>query len=225
MIDGMVIGQLAASTGLSVRTLRLQRAVLRAVARSTDPKELERMTDLTTLTAEERRRILDDYLDAVFGEHASPIADRLRMGAPELPEAPTADQVASWVELTELLRNPDYVQVSRQMAERARAEGSEPDDAHHAVQAVGQYAGAAVRGGIDPRSREALAVIERVEAMTPGDDADRAQLADRIAVFADRRVLRYWTLVGIVNGWTHNPVPEDAGDAWQWYAHALRAHA
>ncbi len=55
-----------------IRTLRLQRAVLRAVARSTDPKELERMTNLTTLTGEERRRILEEYLDAVFGDEASP---------------------------------------------------------------------------------------------------------------------------------------------------------
>lgn len=35
-----------------IRTLRLQRAVLRAVAHSTDPEELERMTDLTTLTGD-----------------------------------------------------------------------------------------------------------------------------------------------------------------------------
>ena len=31
-----------------IRTLRLQRAVLGTVARSTDPRELERMTDLAT---------------------------------------------------------------------------------------------------------------------------------------------------------------------------------
>jgi len=88
-----------------IRTLRVQRAVLRAVARSTDPRELERMTDLITLTADERRRIVDDYLDAVFGDAGSAVADKLRMGAPQLPEDPTADQVAAWVELAELLRS------------------------------------------------------------------------------------------------------------------------
>jgi hypothetical protein len=90
--------------------------VLRAVARSTDPEKLERMTDLTTLTAEERRGILEDYLDAVFRDQPSPAVDRLRMGAPELPEDPTADQVAAWVELAELLRDPDYVAAGRRMA-------------------------------------------------------------------------------------------------------------
>jgi len=208
-----------------IRTLRLQRAVLGAVVRSTDPKELERMIDLTTLTAEERRRILDDYLDAVFGDHASPAADRLRMGAPELPDDPTADQVAAWVELAELLRDPDYVEAGRRMAERARLEGFEPDGAHFAIEAVGEHAGAAVRAGVDPSSPEALAVIESVEATTPGGGRDRAQVAERVGAFTDRRIFRYWTLVGIINGWRQSPMPEGAVDAWEWYAKALRAHA
>ncbi len=184
------------------------------------------MTDLTTLTAEERRRILDGYLDAVFGDHASPVADRLRMGAPELPDDPTADQVAAWVELAELLRDQNYVEAGRRMAERARAEGVEPDGAHFAIEAVGDHAGAALRAGGDPRSPEALAVIERVESMTPGGGGDRARVAERIGAFTDRRVFRYWTLVAIVNGWPlGGPVPEDAVDAWEWYTKALRAHA
>jgi len=208
-----------------IRVLRLQRAVLRAVARSTRPEELERMTDLTTLTVEGRRRILDEYLNAVFGGEPSPVADRLRMGAPELPDDPTADQVAAWVELTALLRDLDYVEASRRMAERARAEGAAPDDGHVAVEAVGEHAGAAVRAGVDPGSPEALAVIERVEALAPADGGDRAQLAERLEAFTDRRVLRYWTLVGIVNGWPQPPATEGSADAWEWYAKALRAHA
>jgi hypothetical protein len=71
------------------------------VATSTNAEELQRMTELTRTTADERRRILDDYLDAVFGDHDSPVADKLRVGAPELPDDPTAEQVAAWVELVE----------------------------------------------------------------------------------------------------------------------------
>lgn len=211
-----------------IQTLRLQRAVLGAIAQSTDPQELERMTDLTTLTADERRRILDDYLDAVFGDHDSAVADKLRVGAPELPEDPTADQVAAWVELAHLLRDPDYIAVSRRMAQRALAEGPEPDAGQFEVgKAVGEHAGSAVRGGVDPRSPEALAVVERLEAMAPGEPEDRAKVAERIEAFTDRRVARYWTLVGIVNGWpqTQTLAPEDLVDAWEWYARALRAHA
>jgi DNA-binding transcriptional MerR regulator len=211
-----------------IRTLTLQRAVLRAVARSTDQEELTRMSDLSTLSAEERRRILDDYLDAVFGDYDNAVAEKLRIGAPELPDDPTSDQVAAWVELAELLRDPDYIAVSRRMAERARAEGPEPDVSQfEAGKAVGEHAGAAVKAGVAPASSEALAVIERIEAMAPGKAEDRAEAADRIDAFTDRRVARYWTLVGIVNGWprTDAPTPDSLVDAWEWYARALRAHA
>jgi DNA-binding transcriptional MerR regulator len=211
-----------------IRSLQLQRAVLRAVTRSTEPEELQRMTDLTTLTADERRRIVDDYLDAVFGDHESEVAARLRMGAPELPEDPTPDQIAAWVELAQLLRDPDFVASSRQMADRARAEGPEPDPARFAVgRAVGEHAGAAVRAGVAPDSAQALAVVERLEAVAPGTPPDRAEASERIAAFTDRRVARYWALVGVVNGWPQDqaPGPDALVDAWEWYARALRAHA
>ncbi len=208
-----------------IRMLRLQRAVLRAIARFTDPKELAHMTDLTTSTAQERRRILEAYLDAVFGDSASPVADRYRQGAPELPDDPTADQLAAWVELVALVRDPDYVQASRGMAERARTEPAEPDDAHFAVDAVVEHAGAAARDGINPRSPEALGVIERVEATAAGGGGSRTQVAERIDAFTDRRVFRYWKLVGIVNGWSESFMSDDGVDAWEWYAKALRAHA
>jgi hypothetical protein len=210
-VHAMTIGQLSARSGLPVRTLRFyaDARVLPEAGRS-----------------DAGYRLFDaDAVAAVFGDHPSPVADRLRLGAPELPDDPTADQVAAWVELAELLRDPDYVEAGRRMAERADAEGAGRDGAHFAVEAVGEHAGAAVRAGVDPSSPEALAVIERVEAMTPGGGGERAQLAERIGAFTDRRVLRYWTLVGIVNGWSRSPVREDAVDAWEWYAKALRAHA
>jgi DNA-binding transcriptional MerR regulator len=208
-----------------IRVMRLQRAVLRAVARSTCPEELERMTDLSTLTAEERRRILEEYLDAVFGEEPSPVADRLRMGAPELPDDPTAEQVIAWVELAELLRDPEYVEASRRMAERARIDGAAPGGSDDTVAAVGEHAGAAVRAGVAPGSPEALAVIEHMEALAGGGGGDRLEQAERLEAFTDRRVFRYWTLVGIVNGWPQPPMTEDSANAWEWYAQALRAHA
>jgi DNA-binding transcriptional MerR regulator len=219
-----------------IRVLRLQRAVLRAFIESadggsadigsTDSEELQRMTELTNLTAHQRRRIVDDYLDAVFGENPSPVADRLAMGIPELPDDPTPEQVAAWVEVAELLRDPDFIATSRRMAERALAEGPEPDMAQFAVgQAVGELAGPAARAGVDPGSPDALAVVERIEAVGPTPPEDRARAADRIDAFSDRRVGRYWTLVGIINGWAPDQAPTDILDTWQWYARALRAHA
>lgn len=222
-----VAAEHASAIDAQIRTLRLQRAVLRAVARSTNPKELERMTDLTTLTAEERRRIVDDYLDAVFGDERGAVAEKMRIGAPELPDDPTADQVAAWVELVELLRDPDYIATSRRMAQRALAEGPAPDPAQFELgKAVGEHAGAAVRAGVAPDSADALSVIERLEAMTPGEPEDRTAAADRIEAFSDRRVARYWALVAIVNDWPDSQTPSSSEmyDAWEWYGRALRAH-
>ncbi len=186
------------------------------------------MTDLTTLTTDERRRIVDDYLEAVFGDDSSGVADKLRIGAPELPEDPSPDQVAAWVELAGLLRDPDYIASSRRMAQRALAEGPEPDVAQFEVgKAVGEHAGAAVRAGVAPESEHALAVVERLEAIAGGPTKDRAEAAERMEAFTDRRVARYWTLVGIVNNWpqAQTPATDDLIDAWEWYARALRAHA
>jgi DNA-binding transcriptional MerR regulator len=211
-----------------IRTLRLQRAVLRAVARSTSNRELELMTDLTTLTAGERRRILDDYLDAAFGEEHNEVAERMRRGAPELPDDPTADQVAAWVEVAELLRDPDFIASRRRMAERALADGPAPDESQFELgKAVGEHAGAAVRAGIEPDSAQGLAVLERVERLGPGEPEDRNAAAERIEAFSDRRVARYWALVAIVNGWSREQQQDPGGmlDAWEWYAGALRAHA
>lgn len=210
-----------------IRTLRLRRAVLRAVAHTTRPEELERMTDLTTLTAEQRRRILEDYLDAVFDDSPHAVDDKLRMGAPELPDDPTPEQLAAWVELAGLLRDPDYVAASRRMAQRARTEGDGLDVADVELgKAVVEHAGAAVRAGTDPASDAARAVVDRLDAQRPGALADRTARAERVEAFTDRRVARYWTLVGIVNGWPERPgpAPEELLDAWEWYGRALRAH-
>lgn len=128
----------ASAIDAQIRTLRLQLAVLRAVARSTEPKELELMTYLTKLTVEERRRILDDYLDAVFDGEPNPVADRLRLGAPDLPDDPSAEQVAAWVELVELLRDPHYIEASRRMVGPGRIEAAEPEGVQLPVEALSE---------------------------------------------------------------------------------------
>lgn len=209
-----------------IALLRVQRSALRAFLRSPDTTELELMTELSTLTAHERRRIVDDYLDAVFGDDASAVADKMRMGVPVLSDDPTPDQVAAWVEVAQLLTDPGFVEASRSMAERAKAEGPEPDVAQFQVgKAVGELAGAAMRAGVDPGSDEARKVVEAIESVGPPSGESRDVVADRIEAFTDRRVARYWTLVGIVNGWDPSPAPADLIDAWEWYAMAVRAHS
>ena len=49
----------------------------------------------------------------------------------------------------------------------------------------------------------------------------RAQLADMVDTFTDRRVERYWQLLAIMNGWPQRG--PSATPAWEWLLAALRA--
>ncbi len=214
----------ASALEAQIHLLRLRRALLVSLTRLTDPKEFTAVFDFTVLSSEARRRVLEDYLEAVFADPASPVAERMRLGAPELPDDPSPEQVAAWVEVAALLSDPDFVAVSRRMAERASAEGETLDPERLAQgRAVVELAGPAQRAGLDPASPEARAIVERVEALGPREDPHVA--AERIEAFTDPRIGRYWALVGIVNGWAPEERPEDVTATWAWYARALRASA
>jgi DNA-binding transcriptional MerR regulator len=103
-----------------LRVLRVRRAVLMAVASGEpDGQELRTMTRLAHISDDERKRIVEDFLDEVLGglEVDPGLEARLRGGLPELPDEPTPDQVEAWVELAELVRDPDFRARIRQMAE------------------------------------------------------------------------------------------------------------
>ncbi len=96
---------------VQIRTLRLRHAVLTAVAeRRSTPKEMDLMHQLARLSEDERRRLIDEFLDAAFGgPHADPaFAGITRSMTPELPDDPEIEQVEAWVELAELSQVPRF---------------------------------------------------------------------------------------------------------------------
>ncbi|GAB3213628.1 MerR family transcriptional regulator [Marinactinospora thermotolerans] len=220
-----------------IRLLRLRRAVLRTVAhRTPSEKDITLMNRLARLSAEERRRIIDDYHDAVFGglELDEEFVARMRSVQVDLPDDPTPEQIDAWVELAELVRDPDYLARVREMAraqERALAAG-EPLAPGRAEQEAAELVVArsrpAVEAGIDPASPAGQQIVAEVAPAIARlyDQADtprwRAELADRFAMGADTRVERYWILLGIVNG---HPPMEPTVPAWEWFIAALRAGA
>lgn len=193
------------------------------------------MHDLARLSAEERRNIVADFVDEVFADlDADPgIAARMRMATPELPDEPTTEQIEAWIELAELVRDPDFRQRIRAMAERSaqeRATGpataGEREKHAGAAEAVAELAGTALADGIDPASARARPVVDElagVFARLHGRDdgpAFRAWLADTLGAFTDHRVERYWTLLGIMNGW---PQRSPCTPAFEWLLAGLRA--
>ncbi|MFG2780375.1 MerR family transcriptional regulator [Streptomyces prunicolor] len=87
---------------VQIRVLQVQRSVLRAVAGyGSDPEEIKHVYRLTQLSDEERRRLIDDFVEGTFGTvDADPAAVAMvRAATPDLPDDPSSEQVAAWVEL------------------------------------------------------------------------------------------------------------------------------
>lgn len=216
---------------VQIRMLQLRRSVLRVVARrGSSPEETRLMHRLTQLSGEERRRLIDDFIEGTFGTvDADPTAVAMvRAATPDLPDDPTSEQVAAWVELAKLVGDEDFRARMRQAAEReaaGRPFGIERDAGVELMEFTRQKVAEATASGIDPRSDRAAPVIDDlvhsfavVFARTP-DTEFRYWMAQQFEEAHDPRVDRYWRLVWIVNGWQAVPnlLPE-----YPWLIQALR---
>ena len=186
------------------------------------------MTDLTTLTADERRRIVDDYVDAVFGNHDSPSPPSCGSARPSCPRTRPPTKSPRGSSSSSCCAIPaTSLPADGWPSAPSRRDPSPKSRSSRSARRSGEHAGTAVRAGIAPDSPEALPVVERLEAMAAGAPNGRAEAAERIEAFTDRRVARYWTLVGIVNNWpqAQTSASDALIEAWEWYARALRAYA
>jgi DNA-binding transcriptional MerR regulator len=198
---------------LHIRQLTLRRAVLRALARNgSRPQEVRRMTAFARASADE-----DD-----------PFAERMRAALPVLPSDPSDAQVDAWIELGALVSDSSFRDRVRSMvAEGQRRRDSGAADAgREAGEMVAARGGDAIARGIAPGSPEGAAIVDELVGQfgaahgRQDDPAYRADLAGRLASFSDRRVERYWQLLGIINGW-----PERASHLapYEWFIAGLRA--
>ncbi|MFE5585861.1 MerR family transcriptional regulator [Kitasatospora sp. NPDC056531] len=216
---------------VQIRTLRLRRAVLLAVAqRSSSPEEMRLMHKLAKLSDAERRRLVHDFIDETFGGlDANPeFVAVLRSTMPELPDEPRPEQVEAWVELGELVQDPDFRAAVRRMAEHQAAERADGDRGglHVALtETVRSVVGGAVAEGIAPSSPCADRALDSLtaafaEAFERPDDVElRRWLLTRLETANDPRAERYWQLLAVINGW---PVQESLREVFEWFTEALR---
>ncbi|WP_055603812.1 MerR family transcriptional regulator [Streptomyces aureus] len=221
----------AEALAVQIGTLRLRRAVLTAVAkRGSTPEETDLMHKLAQLSEDERRRLIGDFLDAVFGglDAVPAFVGVMRSMTPELPDNPEAEQVQAWVELAEMSKDPDFrASVRRtaedQAAEQARSGTTGPR--RDIAATVRDQAGPALTAGIDPASPQADPIVA---ALTdhyahllglPADIELRRRLATRLESVNDPRRERYLQLLAVVNGW---PAPESLAPVFDWSVQALR---
>ncbi|GIG60245.1 MerR family transcriptional regulator [Longispora fulva] len=218
-----------------IATLRLRRAVLRAVAkRGSDPKEMSLMHKLARLSDAERRQMLTDFHDEVFADlDVNPeFAAKLRTTMPELPDDPTPTQVEAWIELAELVGDPDFRTRTRRMAELHAADRESQDHARsyegweQAGMEFSERGVAAADAGVDPTSAEGRAIIDELVGLFvaghggPDTPEFRTWLIEQVEVGSDARVERYWQLIGTINGW---PVWPSRMHGFAWLVAALRA--
>lgn len=207
-----------------MRTLRLRRAVLRAVAKG---GEMELMNELARMTDEERQRILDDFFEDVFGPYELDpgFESHMRSVRIELPDDPSTEQLEAWVELAKLVQDNDFRASIKRMS--ARHEQMRADGENMGAPSQGQMdaftnsvqeARAALDAGIAPDSPQAREIVDRVNAKwaeafgVPNDEHLREKLFLH-QDFADPRAERYWVLIAKINGWP--PVPDTSAErAW-----------
>ncbi|WP_438488656.1 TIGR03086 family metal-binding protein [Streptomyces sp. S186] len=231
----------AAALDAQIAALHAQRAVLRAVAAGgTTARELPQMTRLARLTAGERRRIVADAIDdALTGVPAPSYRGGLLAATPDLPDDPTPEQLAAWIELATLVRDPELRAAWRRLAAySARAApdshtAADTEAAERVAALMHTRAEAAVTDGIAPDSPAAAPVVAELVAAwlptqaavpdPPTEDgpAARARLLEQLETAAEPLVERYWRLLCTVTG---RPAPPRWGAAGAWTAAALRAH-
>lgn len=207
-----------------IRSLRVTRAVLSTVAqRGSTAEEMTLMNRLARLSAAERTRILDDFVDEMFHglDVADPVVrDRMRGITVDLPDEPTPEQVDAWVELAELLQNPAFRARMRRVAEyNVAGPGGGPDPrsggAVSFMRALVASGAAGRERGVAPGSAEGQAVLRELLG-----DADPAAVLERVESITTDEVARYRELLAVVKGGSpagaHRP-------EFAWVVAALRA--
>ncbi|MFE2969620.1 MerR family transcriptional regulator [Streptomyces sp. NPDC059340] len=207
-----------------ISSLKVTRAVLSSVARrGSTAEEMTLMNKLARLSAAERKRIMEEFMEELFHglDSVDPaIRERMRSTAVDLPQEPTPEQVDAWVELAETVQDPEF---RAQMREVVECNAADQDHAAVAGRSVWfpmrllQLGTEARARGIAPESPEAAALLREVLG-----DGDPAAVLERMESASNERLARYRELLSTVKG---AGTPSAHRAEFGWVVAALRAGA
>jgi DNA-binding transcriptional MerR regulator len=207
-----------------IRSLKVTRAVLSSVARrGSTAEEMTLMNKLARLSAAERKRIMEEFVEELFHglDSVDPaIEERMRSIAVDLPEEPTPEQVDAWVELAEMVQDPEFRAQMRKVVEFNAADQDHAAAAGRSVwfpMRMLQLGTEARARGIAPESPEAEAILREVLG-----DGDLAAVLERMESASNERLARYRELVSTVKG---AGTPSAHREEFGWVVAALRAGA
>ncbi|SFG89358.1 DNA-binding transcriptional regulator, MerR family [Streptomyces mirabilis] len=176
-----------------ISSLKVTRAVLSSVARrGSTAEEMTLMNKLARLSAAERKRIMEEFVEELFHglDCVDPaIEERMRSIAVDLPEEPTPEQVDAWVELAEMVQDPEFRAQMRAVVEFNAADQDHAAAAGRSVwfpMRMLQLGTEARARGIAPESPEAAALLREVLG-----DGDAAAVLERMESASNERLARY----------------------------------
>ncbi|MER5435273.1 MerR family transcriptional regulator [Streptomyces sp. NPDC002588] len=205
-----------------IRSLKVTRAVLSSVARrNSSAEEMTLMNKLARLSAAERRRILEEFVEELFHglDGVDPaIRDRMHSIAVDLPDDPTPEQVDAWVELAEMIQDPEFRAHMRQMVEfNSEGQGLSVPPGHSTwlPMRLVQLGGEARARGIAPEAPEAEEIVREVLG-----DGDLTAVLEGMESASNDRLARYRELLSTVKG--GGPAAAHR-EEFAWVVAALRA--
>ncbi|MCX5352134.1 MULTISPECIES: MerR family transcriptional regulator [Streptomyces] len=207
-----------------ISSLKVTRAVLSSVARrGSTAEEMTLMNKLARLSAAERKRIMEEFVEELFHglDSVDPaIQERMRSTAVDLPQDPTPEQVDAWVELAEMVQDPEFRAQMREVVEFNAADGDHAAAAGRSVwfpMRLLRLGTEARARGIAPESPEAAALLREVLG-----DGDPAAVLERMESASNDRLARYRELLSTVKG---AGTPSAHRAEFGWVVAALRAGA
>lgn len=181
------------------------------------------MNKLARLSAAERKRIMEEFVEELFHglDSVDPaIQERMRFTAVDLPEEPTPEQVDAWVELAEMVQDPEFRAQMREVVEFNAADQDHAAAAGRSLwfpMSMLQLGTEARARGIAPESPEAEAILREVLG-----DGDPAAVLARMESASNDRLARYRELLATVKG---AGTPSAHREEFGWVVAALRAGA
>lgn len=210
-----------AALDAQIRFLKVSRAVLSTVSkRGSTTEEAALMNRLARLSAAERVQIIDEFKADMFGhlDIEPGLRNKLRELRVELPDDPTPDQVDAWIELAEMMQDPNFRDRMRaffELSTPAPAQSAPPGARIWWSRQVVNTVAEAGESGMRPTEPAAAELVS-----TMFDDDDLAAVLACLQAGIGAGAERYRRLVARVRGQRSAP---DATEHLQWLATALRA--
>lgn len=206
-------------------------AALRAALRAPDPtqQDLRRLWTVTNLSQAEFRSAIERFYDQVAEGARMDEAWKQQMadvGTPELPEAPTPEQVDAWAELMGILSDKAYIKEVRANMSEMWNGTFDPTAYAEAANKTFALVRAAIQEGHSPASDAGKSIAQKwleSSARAMKRPPDQAFLDWQLEQYRKHqsRSVRYQELMAILQGDTS---PTSAGEEWRWITKAMEHH-